>query len=250
MSQQLRISRNSNFLSHPVSQVHHVFKSWWRWKPSPPTTPFCELSSISREMMQVFVGLACALPSCWRRQMGPVSPRTGMSNASPCHRCLLPAAQKKPTFQFLSRINEWKSNVHWRKRDDVLGRGSSAGTWSSRTVWCCRPSGCPARSAGPASSAAWSDSPAGRDGGNKNKRGFIWPKNNNKKKPLTDTKHEKEVGDSPLPAPDCESGTSPVGWRWWRAASPSDPAEAQRELRCQNLRRTQTHCCCHGLPPT
>lgn len=27
--------------------------------------------------------------------MGPVSPRTGMSNASPCHRCLLPAAQEK-----------------------------------------------------------------------------------------------------------------------------------------------------------
>lgn len=122
----------------------------------------------------------------------------------------------------------------------VLGRGSSAGTWSSRTVWCCLPSGCPARSAGPASSAAWSDSPAGGDGANKQPRIHITRKNTH------GCRIWERGGDSPLPAPGCESGTSPAGWRWWRAESPSDPAEAQREHWGQNLRKTQ--CCCH-LPP-
>lgn len=47
------------------------------------------------------------------------------------------------------------------------------------------------------------------------------------------------VCDSQLPAPGCESGTSPFGWRWWRAASPSGPEEAQAGRSNLNLQIKQ-----------
>lgn len=60
----------------------------------------------------------------------------------------------------------------------------------------------------------------------------------------TRTRARSQVCDSRLPAPDCGSETSPSGWRWWRAASPSGPEEDQDEDSHQNLEINQKNVTC------
>lgn len=150
--------------------------------------------------------------------------------------------QNKRQFNFPPNQRDLTNKRVRRGVSDALCPGSSAGIWFSRRVWCCLLSGCPVHSAGPAWSAAWSGSPAGIRGNRRDERGggIITPGKKKKDRKTTSLRASERDCDSQLPAPGCGSGTSPFGWRWWRAESPSGPEEAQDEGSRLNLQITQS----------